>query len=166
MIYKIIYNQHMITNYEELFLLRGELAMVKEIDFIKNDDESDSSYTCYNLTTSIRIFNHLIADENLEEVNIYVSGNAELAAIIRYIIQYIEWFSSCEKVLKSYYENKLNENVYDTWFEDIEVYRVDITFNDEDDYGATIYCGDRIFLDHALEIEFDKESIIDIRLNG
>lgn len=31
MIHKIIYNQHMITNYEELFLLRGELAMVKLI---------------------------------------------------------------------------------------------------------------------------------------
>jgi hypothetical protein len=68
--------------------------------------------------------------------------------------------------LKSYYENKLNENVYDTWFDDIEVYRVDITFNDEYDYGATIYCGDRIFLGHALEIEFDQENIIDIRLNG
>jgi hypothetical protein len=140
--------------------------MLKEMDFIKNDDESDGSYTCYNLTTSIRIFNYLITDENLEEVYIYVSDNAELTTIIGYIIHYIEWFGSCEKVLKSYYENKLNENVYDTWFDDIEVYRVDITFNDEYDYGATIYCGDRIFLGHALEIEFDQENIIDIRLNG
>lgn len=98
----------MIINCEELFLLREELAMIKESDFIKNNDESDSNYTCYNLTTSIRIFNHLIADENLEEVYIYVSGNGELTAIINYIIHYIDWFSSCENVLKSYYENKLN----------------------------------------------------------
>ena len=152
--------------YGQVFFLGGKLIVIEYRNFIRNDDESDSRYNCYNLTTSIRIFNHLIEDENLEEVYINVASNIELKTIISYIINYIEWFSECEYVLKSFYENRLDEKVYDTWFNDIEVYRVDITFNDDCDYGATIYCGDKVFLHHALEIEFDKKNILDIRLNG
>ncbi|MBU5482923.1 hypothetical protein KQI86_01210 [Clostridium sp. MSJ-11] len=140
--------------------------MIEISNFIMNDEESDSRYICYNLNTSIRIFNHLIKDGDLEEVYIYVANSIQLESVINHIIYYIDWFSTCETVLKSYYENKLGEKVYETWFGDIEVYRVDITFNNKYDYGATIYCGDRIYLDHALEIEFDKENIWDIRLNG
>jgi hypothetical protein len=140
--------------------------MIEISNFIMNDEESDSRYMCYNLNTRIRIFNQLIRDEDLEEVYIYVANSIQLESIINHIRHYIDWFSACETELKSYYENKLGEKVYDTWFEDIEVYRVDLTFNNKYDYGATIYCGDRIYVDHALEIEFNKEKIGDIRLNG
>ncbi|WFR58072.1 hypothetical protein QA584_03135 [Anaerocolumna sp. AGMB13025] len=140
--------------------------MIKINNFIKNDEESDSRHICYNLNTSIRIFNHLLEDEDLEEVYIYVANDIQLVSIINHIVNYIDWFATCETVLKTYYENKLGEEVYDAWFNDIEVYRVDITFNNEYDYGATVYCGDRIYLDHALEINFDKNNILDIGLNG
>lgn len=140
--------------------------MIKINNFIKNVEESDSRHICYNLNTSIRIFNHLLEDEDLEEVYIYVANDIQLVSIINHIVNYIDWFATCETVLKTYYENKLGEEVYDAWFNDIEVYRVDITFNNEYDYGATVYCGDRIYLDHALEINFDKNNILDIGLNG
>lgn len=140
--------------------------MIKINNFIKNVEESDSRYICYNLNTSIRIFNHLLKDVDLEEAYIYVANDMQLVSAINHIVNYIDWFATCETVLKTYYENKLDEEVYDAWFSDIEVYRVDITFNNEYDYGATVHCGDRIYLDHALEIDFDKNNILDIRLNG
>lgn len=140
--------------------------MLKLSNFIKNEEDSDSRYICYNLNTSVRIFNYLMKDEELDEIYIYVSTSIKLIDVIKYVINYIDWFSACEDVLTSYYENKIGEKVYRTWFSEIEVYRIDFTFNDEYDYGATVYCGDRIYIDHSLEIDFDKTNILDIRLNG
>ncbi len=45
-------------------------------------------------------------------------------------------------------------------------YHASITFNRADDYGATISCGDPIISDHILEIDFEREEVADMRLNG
>lgn len=37
---------------------------------------------------------------------------------------------------------------------------------DEDDYGATIAFGESVFPNHIIELDFEKEEIIDNRLNG
>lgn len=145
---------------------KGENKVIELNNFIGNREESDDRYICYNLNKSIMIFNCLIEGENLSDVQIYVSNNIKLESIRKEILDYIEWFSKCKNILTSYYENRLNEKVPDKWFENIEIYRVDITFVNENDYGATIYCGDTVFLDHSLEIEFEKENVIDIILNG
>ncbi|CUH96771.1 hypothetical protein P22_2882 [Propionispora sp. 2/2-37] len=135
-------------------------------DFIKNVEESDDRYICYNLGKDIRIFNYVIEDEELSNIEIYISSNVHLGSIINEIIRYIAWFNQCETELRTYYENELHEKVYDTWFDDIEVYNARFTFNSADDYGATISCGDQIIPDHTLEIDFEKEEVADIRLNG
>ncbi len=135
-------------------------------DFIKNAEESDDRYICFNLGKSIRIFNDVIEDEDLSDVVINISSKIKLESIIDEIIGYIAWLSQCETELRTYYENELQEKVYDTWFDDIEVYHASITFNRADDYGATISCGDPIISDHTLEIDFEREEVADMRLNG
>lgn len=145
---------------------KGIFTLIEMSNFIENSEESDDRYICYNINSNIRIFNSVIEDQSLEDVQVFVARNIGLPLIIEQVIRYIDWINNCENLLKKYYENKLRERVYDTWFNDIEVYRVDITFNSEYDYGAIVYCGDRIFVDHALEIEFIQEEISDILLNG
>ncbi|MFT8352508.1 hypothetical protein [Clostridium saccharoperbutylacetonicum] len=83
--------------------------MIEISNFIINGEEIDNRYICYNLNTSIRIFNQLIKNENLEEVYIFVANSIQLESIINYIIHYMDWFSTCETELKLYYENKLGE---------------------------------------------------------
>lgn len=145
---------------------KGILTLIEMSNFIENNEESDDRYICYNINSNIRIFNSVIEDQSLEDVQVFVARNTGLPLIIEQVIRYIDWINNCENLLKKYYENKLRERVYDTWFNDIEVYRVDITFNSEYDYGAIVYCGDSILVDHALEIEFNQEKISDILLNG
>lgn len=55
--------------------------MLKLEDFIKNDEESDDRYTCYNLNKSIQIFSQYIQEENLQDVQIYISSNIQVESI-------------------------------------------------------------------------------------
>jgi hypothetical protein len=134
------------------------------LDFIKNNEESDERYSCYNIKGCIRIFNQKIDDA--EEIRINISNNTCLESVLDAVNKYIEWICKCEDILKTYYENELGHKVYNDWFEEIEVYSAELTFNSSEDYGATIYCGDQIIRDHILEIDFDKMSVEVIRLNG
>ncbi|MCP1183766.1 hypothetical protein [Paenibacillus sp. 1781tsa1] len=135
-------------------------------EFIELEEESDESYRCYTLSNTVQIFKHCIQDEDLNDVRIYVSTNTSLNSIVIKIEDYIKWFSTCETVFREYYENELHEKVHQNWFNEIEVYRVDITFNSIADYGATISCGDNILHDHIMMIDFDREHIQAIKLNG
>ncbi|MGO4729670.1 hypothetical protein [Paenibacillus sp. 2KB_22] len=135
-------------------------------EFIELEEESDESYRCYTLLNTVQIFKHYIQDEDLNDVRIYVSTNTSLNSIVIKIEDYIKWFSTCETVFREYYENELHEKVHKNWFNEIEVYRVDITFNSIADYGATISCGDNILHDHIMMIDFDQEHIQAIKLNG
>ncbi|PKQ93264.1 hypothetical protein CXK86_03925 [Paenibacillus sp. BGI2013] len=135
-------------------------------EFIELEEESDESYRCYTLQNTVQIFKHCIQDEDLNDVRIYVSTNTPLDSIVHKIEDYIKWFSTCETVFRDYYENELHEKVHQNWFNEIEVYRVDITFNSVTDYGATISCGDHILRDHIMIIDFDREQIQAIHLNG
>jgi hypothetical protein len=133
-------------------------------NFIKNDEESDDNYSCYNISRCVDIFSKPIEDS--DELKIYIKKDTSLVNLLVGINQYLEWLCHCEDVLKKYYESELGEKVYEDWFKEIEVYNVDITFNSINDYGATISCGDQIILDHSLEIDFDKMQVEAIRLNG
>lgn len=135
-------------------------------DFIELEEESDESYRCYTLQNTVQIFEHCIQDEDLNDVRIYVSTNTSLVSIDDKLEDYIKWFSTCGTVFREYYENELQEKVHQNWFNEIEVYRVDITFNSIADYGATISCGDNILRDHIMIIDFDREQIQAIHLNG
>lgn len=138
--------------------------MLEIKDFIRNVEETDDRYICFNINKCIKIFNQSI--ENIEELRINITNEISLENIISLINSYLEWLNQCGAVLKTYYEGELGEKVYDEWFNDIEVYSADITFNSFKDYGATICCGDQVTRDHILEIEFNQMNIEAIRLNG
>jgi hypothetical protein len=57
----------------------------------------------------------------MEDVLIYVARNLSLSLIINQIIRYIDWINNSETMLKAYYETKLGEKVFDTWYSEIEV---------------------------------------------
>ncbi|WP_019419110.1 hypothetical protein [Paenibacillus sp. OSY-SE] len=118
------------------------------------------------MKNTIQIFKQFIKDEDLDDVRIYISTNTELDMIASKVESYINWFTECETVFRNYYENELREQVHKDWFKEIEVYSVDITFNSKEDYGATIACGDSVLQDHILNIDFDREQIEAINLNG
>lgn len=134
--------------------------------FIELEEESDENYYCYIPQNTVQIFKQFLQDKDLNDVRIYVSTNIQLDSIAGKIEGYIKWFSTCETVLRKYYENELREQVHQDWFDEIEVYRADITFNSIEDYGATIACGDNILQDHIMIIDFDREQIQAIHLNG
>lgn len=139
---------------------------MNELELTMNEYESDNRYICFNPKTNLQIFKHIIRNEDLEDCFINVSVKIKLEEIIEKVSWYLEWINNCEKELKAFYENKLNEKVGQEWFSKIEVYSANITFNSVEDYGATISCGDTIFLDHILEFDFEKENVVDVRLNG
>ncbi|WP_454190062.1 hypothetical protein [Paenibacillus sp. Marseille-Q7038] len=116
------------------------------------------------MKNTIQIFKQLIKDEDLKDVRENISTNTQLDSIASKVESYIKWFTECETVLRNYYENELREQIHNYWFDEIEVYSVDITFNSKEDYGATIACGDNVLQDHILIIDFDREKIEAINL--
>lgn len=135
-------------------------------NFTKDEIESDDRYNTYKLTVPIKIFEDVLIDEDLDEFYLNINRKVSLADIIDKINEYLNWFQNCEQELKQYYEMQLKEDVDDSWFNELEVYSADITFNSLEDYGATISCGDNILVDHILEFDFEKDQIVDIRMNG
>lgn len=138
--------------------------MLEIKDFIRNDEETDDRYICFNINKCVKIFNQSI--EDTEQLRINITNEILLENIISLINSYLEWLNQCEAVLKTYYEGELGEKVYEEWFNDIEVYSIDITFNSSQDYGATVCCGDQVIRDHILEVDFNQMNIEAIRLNG
>lgn len=53
------------------------------------------------------------------------------------------------------------------WMKDFEVYAASIVFNSPDDYGATIsFSAECVAGDHIIELDFEKDEIINHRLVG
>lgn len=138
--------------------------MLEIKDFIRNDEETDDRYICFNVNKCVKIFSKSI--EDIEELRINITHEISLENIISLINSYLEWLNQCGALLKTYYEGELGEKVYEEWFNDIEVYSTDITFNSSQDYGATVCCGDQVIRNHILEVDFNQMNIEDIRLNG
>jgi hypothetical protein len=137
--------------------------MLRVENFLVDTEESDDRYISYHLSERMPIFNSLVDNE---ELFINVSRSIKLEMILNEVGNYLIWLTQCENELKTFFESELQDKVNDTWFKEIEVYRVNITFNSENDYGATISCGDPLFIDHTLEIDFDCKTIDGIRLIG
>lgn len=132
----------------------------------KDLDMSDDRYDCYHPTIPIQIFNCLIDTYTAEECEINIPKEYDLLKILPLINNYLNWLKECNKELTSYFEKRLGEVIPKKWFENIEVYHFSVTFNSADDYGATISCGESIFIDHTVEFDFEKFHIVDDRLIG
>ena len=135
-------------------------------NFIKDELNSDDRYNSYRLTVPIKIFQYTLMDDDLEEFELNVNKKILLEDIIYKINEYINWLQNCDQELTKYYEKQLDETINENWVNELEIYNVSITFDALDDYGATISCGDNILSDHILEFDFEKNEIIDVRMNG
>lgn len=138
--------------------------MIEIDDLVIDISRTTEEYICYTLTQKIQLFSRKVRDD--ADCNIYISRKLRLGDILNKLIAYIDEINHSGEKLKSYYENLLNEKVYDNWFNDIEVFSVEITFISIDDYGTTIICSDQILQDHILEIYYDQNEIEQILLNG
>lgn len=147
-----------------IYLTFGVKEMIELSNFIKNESETTEKYICYSLRQKIQIFNCQLQDD--ADCSIYVANNLDIDSMGNKLKSYIDELNNCSEKLTSYYEKEINEEVYDNWFNDIEVFSIEIIFNSIDDYGATIICGDQILQDHTLEIYFDKNEIEQIILIG
>lgn len=135
-------------------------------DFIKNEDLSDERYNRYRPTIPIRIFGFLTDEDNIEGCEINISTDCSLSKMIPILNDYFEWFKNCKQEMISYFSEKLNEDLFDDWFENIEVYNISVTLNSPDDFGATVSFGESVFPDSIIEFDFEKFKIVDDRLTG
>lgn len=134
------------------------------LNWTKNIDISDERFDCYN-ADGVVIFGVKVDDG--EDVQINVSKDCMSEGINSRLIQkYLEWLGDCCDVVRAYLEETTGEELPDDWEEYIEIYSASITFISEEDYGATVSFGESIFKDHIIELEFEKEEIINNCLNG
>ena len=137
---------------------------VEMLNWTKNIAESDERFDCYN-ADDIVIFGVKVDDSEDVQINVYKDCMSEV--INSKIIQkYLEWLGNCCDVVRAYLEETTGEELPDDWEEHIEIYSASITFISEEDYGATVSFGESIFEDHIIELEFEKEEIINNCLNG
>lgn len=135
-------------------------------NFQKDDLISDEKYICYHPICDVKIFGYTLEKEEAHECDICISPQNELSDVLPLINKYVDWLSDCRGNLITYFEGILEENLPSNWYDEIEIISFSITVNNLDDYGATIYFGESVFSDHIIELDFEKEEIIDNRLNG
>ena len=134
-------------------------------DFIKVDEEIDERYQIYSIE-QIKIFNHVLHADDWEVFGVFISRETTIENVAEILFNYLTWLTDCEKELRGFYERELKEKVSDVWYKTIEVYSACIVFNSEDDYGASVHCGDYLMSDHILEFDIEKRNVVAVRLNG
>lgn len=132
----------------------------------KDEALSDDRYTCYHPIKPVKIFDYLIEEDELSECEIHILNGFAVKDALMVMDKYLEWLQRCEKELVAYFENLIEENLPEGWFEGIEVYSASMTIDSAEDYGITIAFGEEVFPDHAIELDFVKEDIVDNRLIG
>ena len=126
--------------------------------------DKDHEYMCYKSKVEKVIFGKTVDGDDYE-INVAIEFKDQINTNM-VLDSYLKWLERCVDIVASYMEEVYGESLPDHWKESIEVYSVSITYNSEDDYGATIAFGESIFPDHIIELDFEKEEIIDNRLNG
>lgn len=98
---------------------------------------------------------------------IFIAKGQDLEKLQPVVNVYMDWINNCEKELTAYLQEQLEEELPIHWMQDIEVYTASVVFNCTDDYGATISFGvEDIFGDNIVELNFEKDEIIDNGLVG
>lgn len=142
-------------------MVETELLLDEELSEL-----SDGRYKCYRPLGSVNIFGYEITEDDTEYFEISVSSNCSLEDVMPLLNKYLLWLADCKETLVTYFKEQLGEILPENWYEEIEVFTVSIVINSLDDYGATIAFGESIFGDHIVELDLEKEEIVDNRLNG
>lgn len=126
--------------------------------------DEDDEYVCYKFKVEKIIFGKEVDGDDYE-INVAVEFRDQMNTNM-VLDSYLRWLEGCVDIVAAYMEEVSGESLPDNWKESIDVYSVSITYNSEDDYGATIAFGESVFPDHIIELDYEKEEIIDNRLNG
>lgn len=137
-----------------------------EVPLVLDEEFSDERYNCYHPTYGAKVFGCKMLADEVENFEIFISKNNSLENILPLLNKYLQWLSDCRKMLVAYFAEVLQEKIPERWYEKIEVFRVSVVINGLDDYGATITFGESIYSDHMIELELEKQEIVDNRLNG
>lgn len=137
-----------------------------ESELLFDEELSDGQYKCYRPLGSVNIFGYEITEDDTENFDISVASNIGLKNVLPLLNKYLLWLADCKETLVTYFEEQLGEILLENWYEEIEVFTVSIVINSLDDYGATIAFGESVFSDHIVELDLEKEEIVDNRLNG
>lgn len=130
-------------------------------DLVSNDMLSDEEYDGYNLTEPAVIFG--CTDIDPEIINITIRSDYDSSLAVQILGEYLSFLAG-EKYIRKYLSEKLSRQLDDEWIDDVEIYEVGITVNDDDDYGATVSLGSAsLFGDSEVELDFDRETIEEIR---
>lgn len=132
----------------------------------KDELVSDKNYICYHPICDVKLFGYTLEKEEAHEGDICISPQNKLIDVLPLINKYLDWLSDCRENLITYFEGVLEEDLPINWYDEIEIISFSITINNLNDYGATISFGESVFSDHIIELDFEKEEIIDNRLNG
>lgn len=136
--------------------------MFRFSDLVSNDMLSDEDHDAYNPAEPAMIFGCTDIDPDTVSISIRSGYDNSRAAMI--LGDYLSFLSGCKDVVKDYLSERLSRELEDDWTDDLEIYEVSITVNDDDDYGATISLGSAsLFGDSEVELDFDKESIEEMR---
>ncbi|WP_294358562.1 hypothetical protein [uncultured Clostridium sp.] len=135
-------------------------------NFFLDANDSIKNFNCYNINKSVKILNYVLTNDGYDKFKLWVKKDINLTNIIDTINLSLKYISSCKSDLTSFYEKLSGSSVYSNWFDDIEVYSIDLTFISDTDYEAIISCGDTLIPDHLLEIYIDNNKITDIILDG
>jgi hypothetical protein len=116
----------------------------------------------YILNKNYSIFNKELP-ENEEPLYIFIHKNFELSDYIEKISDCINWLDTeCKNDLIKYFNNNMDPetNVDTKWYDELQIYCVLITINEEGKIGASISCGDNYFNGDTLDI-ITKENKLD-----
>ncbi|UNK16316.1 hypothetical protein MNQ98_17510 [Paenibacillus sp. N3/727] len=130
---------------------------------IKKKDEQGSDWQNYEIDKSIMIFGSPFDGKSL---GITVHNDVELTNSTNTLTEYIDWLGLCKDVLQKFYNEEFEDEADDEWYESLEVYRVQVTVINTGDTFAEITCGDNIWSDHLLDIEFNGKEIETMGYDG
>ncbi|SMF83780.1 hypothetical protein SAMN05661091_2453 [Paenibacillus uliginis N3/975] len=130
---------------------------------VKKKDEQGSDWQNYEIDKSIIIFGYLFDGKSL---GITVHNDVELTNSTNTLTEYIDWLGHCKDVLQKFYNEKFEDEADDEWYESLEVYRVKVTVIKTGDTFAEITCGDNIWSDHLLDIEFNGKEVETMGYDG
>lgn len=131
------------------------------------ENQNNEGYIRCKPIEEFRIFDVVLDKEETDMFEISIAKGQDLEKLQPIVNQYIEWLNNCEKEVTAYLQEQLGEELPIHWMKDIEVYTASIVFNSIDDYGATISFGvENIFGDHIVDLNFEKDEIIDNGLVG
>lgn len=129
--------------------------------------QNDESYIQCEPIEEFRIFDVIVDKEEKDIFKILIAYGQDLEKLQPVVNMYMEWINNCENELTVYFQKLLGEQLPIHWMKDIEVYTASIVFNSLDDYGATIsFSAECVAGDHIIELDFEKDDIIDNRLVG